>query len=205
MEDVLDLYAEPFDPLYPVLCFDETPYQLIGETKTPLPVKPDHPHRFDYEYKRNGTVNLFIFFQPAAGWRQIKVTDRRTKVDFAHCMKQVVDQFFPHARKIRLVLDQLNTHTPASLYEAFSPTEARRILRKLDFHHTPKHGSWLNMAEIEISVLMGQCLDRRIGQLDQLTAEITAWQAQRNDNKASVNWHFTTDKARLKFQRFYQE
>jgi len=205
MEDTLDLYAEAYDPRYPVVCFDETPYPLILETKQGVPAKPNQPRRFDYEYKRNGTVNLFIFFQPLAGWRHVKVTDRRTKIDFAHCMQQLVDVHFPEAHKVRLVLDQLNIHTPASLYEAFPATEARRILRKIEFHHTPKHGSWLNMAEIEISVLMGQCLDRRIGQLAYLISEIAAWQTKRNDDKASVQWHFTTDKARSKFHRFYQQ
>jgi len=203
MEDILDLYAEAYDPLYPVVCFDETPYQLILEIKQPLPPKPKQPLRFDYEYKRNGTVNLFIFFQPLAGWRHIKVTDRRTKLDFAYCLQQMVDFHFPDAHKIRIVLDQLNTHTPASLYEAFPAPEARRILRKLEFHYTPKHASWLNMAEIEISVLLGQCLDRRIGQIAPLNSEITAWETERNDQKATVQWHFTTDKARIKFRRFY--
>ena len=181
MEDVLDLYAENYDPLHPVICFDETPYQLILETKKALPPRPKRPVRFDYEYKRNGTVNLFVFFQPLAGWRHIEVTYRRTKVDFAHCMQQLVDRHFPSAHKIRIVLDQLNTHTPASLYEAFPASEARRISRKLEFHHTPKHASWLNMAEIEISVLMGQCLNRRIGLIDLLNSEIMAWQTQRNN------------------------
>ena len=203
MEDVLDLYAEPYDPLYPVVCFDETPYQLILETRHALPPKTGQPLRFDYEYKRNGTVNLFVFFQPLAGWRHIKVTDRRTKIDFAHCMQEMVDLHFPEAKKIRVVLDQLNTHTPASLYQAFSAPEARRIFRKLEFHFTPKHASWLDMAEIEISVLMGQCLDRRIGQIADLSSEISAWETQRNDQKATVRWRFTTDKARLTFYRFY--
>ena len=203
MEVVLDLYAEAYDPLYPVVCFDETPYQLISETRQGLPPKPNQPHRFDYEYKRNGTVNLFVFFQPLAGWRHVEVTERRTKIDFANCMQQLVDFHFPDAHKIRLVLDQLNTHTPASLYEAFPASEARRILRKLEFHYTPKQASWLNMAEIEISVLMGQCLDRRIGQLAYLISEIVAWQTDRNDYKATIQWHFTTNTARLKFHRFY--
>jgi hypothetical protein len=186
-----------------VVCFDETPYQLIAETRQGLPPKPNQPQRFDYEYQRIGTVNLFVFFQPLAGWRHVEVTEHRTKIDFAHCMQQLVDCHFPDAHKIRLVLDQLNTHTAASLYEAFPAPEARRILRKIEFHYTPKHASWLNMAEIEISVLMGQCLDRRIGQLVILISEIMAWETDRNDDKATVQWHFTTDKARLKFHRFY--
>jgi DDE superfamily endonuclease len=203
MEDVLDLYAERYDPLYPVVCFDETPYQLILEAKQVLPVQPKQPLRFDYEYKRNGTVNLFVFFQPLAGWRHIRVTHRRTKIDFAQCMQHLVDFHFPEAHKIRVVLDQLNTHTPASLYEAFPAAEARRILRQLEFHHTPKHASWLNMAEIEISVLTGQCLNRRIGQVALLNSEIAAWEARRNDQQATVQWHFTTENARTKFHRFY--
>jgi hypothetical protein len=203
MEDVLDLYAEPYDPRYPQVCFDEVPYQLVGETRTPLPMQPGKPQRYDYEYKRKGTCNLFVFFQPLAGWRHVKVTERRTKRDFAQCMKEMVDIHFPDAHKIRVVLDNLNTHTPAALYEAFDPAEARRLVQKLEFHYTPKHGSWLNMAEIEISVLTAQCLDRYIPDVTSLEREVTAWQNERNTQKASVDWRFTTIKARDKLKHLY--
>jgi hypothetical protein len=203
MEDVLDLYAEPYDPRYPQVCFDEVPYQLVGETRTPLPMKPGKPQRYDYEYKRNGTCNLFICFQPLAGWRDVKVTERRTKRDFAQCIKDLVDVQFPDAVRIRVVLDNLNTHTPAALYEAFDAAEARRLVQRLEFHYTPKHGSWLNMAEIEISVLTAQCLDRYIPDRATLDREVTAWQNERNAHKASVDWRFTTVKARDKLNRLY--
>jgi len=205
MEDILDLYAEPYDPKYPQVCLDETPYQLIEETRRPLPRQPGRPERFDYEYRRHGTVNLFVFFQPLTGWRQVKVTERRTKQDFAHCLKDLVDVHFPEAERIRVLLDNLNTHTPASLYETFEAAEARRILRKLEFHYTPNHASWLNMVEIEISVLMGQCLDRRIPDVETLQSEIAAWQAERNAQQAKVNWQFTTGKARDKLNRLYPD
>jgi hypothetical protein len=203
MEDVLDLYAEPYDPQYPQVCFDEVPYQLVSETRMPLPMQPGKPQRYDYEYKRNGTCNLFIFFQPLAGWRHVKVTERRTKRDFAQCMKEMVDVHFPDADKIRIVLDNLNTHTPAALYEVFDAAEARRLVQKLELHYTPKHGSWLNMAEIEISVLTAQCLDRYIPDMATLDREVTAWQTERNAHKASVDWRFTTIQARDKLKRLY--
>lgn len=203
MEDVLDLYAQPYDPTHPVVCFDETPVQLIGETRVPIPAQPGQRKRVDYEYKRNGTANLFVFLEPQAGWRHVKVTDRRTKPDFAHCMRDLVDIHFPDAEKIRVVLDNLNTHTPASLYEAFEPAEARRICTMLEFHFTPKHASWLNMAEIEISVLGGQCLDRRIPDQKTLVAEIAAWEDRRNDVQATINWQFTSQEARRKMKRLY--
>jgi DDE superfamily endonuclease len=203
MEDVLDLYAEPEDPKRPRVCFDECPYQLVSETRQPLPGKPGRPQRYDYEYKREGTCNLFMFVQPHVGWRHVKVTDRRTKADFAQCMKDLVDLHFPDAELIRVTLDNLNTHTPAALYEAFEPAEARRIIRKLEFHHTPKHGSWLNMAEIELSVLSGQCLDQRISDLLCLEREVAAWEADRNAAEATVNWRFTTADARIKLKRLY--
>jgi hypothetical protein len=187
MEDVLDLYHEPYDPRCPLVCFDEGTKQLIDEVKTPLPMQPGMPQRYDYEYERHGTCNLFVFFEPLQGWRHIEVTDRRTMVDYAHCMKALVDDFYPDADVIRVVQDNLNTHKPASLYEAFAPDEAKRILSRLEFHYTPKHGSWLNMAEIELNVLTNQCLDRRIGQKEHLIREIAAWQAQRNQNAASTN------------------
>jgi hypothetical protein len=203
MEDVLDLYEEPFDPKRPRVCFDETPYQMVRETRLPLPTKPGQPQRYDYEYERAGTRNLFMFFQFEIGWRHVKVTERRTKQDFAHCMKDLVDVFFPEADVIRIVLDQLNTHTPAALYETFSPEEARRIVRKLEFHYTPKHGSWLNMAEIEFSVLGRQCLGQRLGDGDILVAEIQAWEQRRNGQRATVQWQFTTTQARDKLKKLY--
>jgi len=203
MEDILDLYAEPYDPDYPQVCFDETPYQLLEETRPALPCQPGRPRRFDYEYRRNGTCNLFLFFQPLMGWRHIKITERRTKQDFARCMKDLVDVHFPQARRIRVVLDNLNTHTPASLYETFAAAEARRILRKLEFHFTPNHASWLNMAEIELSVLMNQCLDRYIPHFETLQRETEAWETERNRRQATVNWQFSTDKAREKLKRLY--
>ena len=203
MEDVLDLYAQPYDPIHPVVCFDETPVQLIGETRVPIPARPGQRRRIDYEYRRNGTANLFVFLEPQAGWRHVKVTDRRTKLDFAHCMRDLVDIHFPDAKKIRVVLDNLNTHTPASLYEAFEPAEARRICAMLEFHFTPKHASWLNMAEVEISVLGGQCLARRIPDQKTLVTEIAAWEDRRNDAQATINWQFTTQEARRKMKRLY--
>lgn len=203
MEDVLDVYARAYDPQKPVICVDELLVQLIAETRLPLPAKPGQPERFDYEYKRNGTCNLFMFFQPLAGWRHMRITDRRTKVDFAHCLRYLVDELFPHADVVVLVLDNLNTHVPYVLYEAFPPAEARRILDRLDFHYTPKHGSWLNMVEIEFSVLCEQCLDDRIPDQDILCSEIHAWETTRNDQRASIDWQFCTSQARVKLQRLY--
>jgi hypothetical protein len=205
MEDVLDLYAEPYDPKQPMVCFDEQSIQLIAETRHSLAMKPGKPERFDYEYSRNGTRNLFVFFQPLAGWRHVKVTERRTKVDFSHCMRDLTDVFFPQAEVIRVVQDNLNTHTPASLYESFEPAEAKRILNRLEFHYTPKHSSWLNMAEIELSVLSGQCLDQRIPDEETLRHEIAAWQNLRNAQEATVDWHFTTENARIKLKRLYPD
>src|SRR6202789_2252572 len=198
MEDVLDLYAEPPDPKRPVVCFDESPTQLIGEARQPIPATPGRPERFDYEYRRNGVVNLFVFLDAHRSWRKVKVTNHRTADDFALCMRELVDVDFPEADRIRVVLDNLSTHTAAALYAAFPPAEARRVLRRLDFHYTPKHASWLNMVEIEIGVLKGQCLDRRIESCDQLVAEIDVWQSQRNKTGARINWMFSTDKARTK-------
>jgi hypothetical protein len=203
MEDLLDLYAEDFDPLRPVVCFDELPYQLVAETCLPLPLRPGKPVRYDYEYRRNGTCNLFMFFQPLAGWRHVEVTEQRTKRDFAYQMKDLVDVHFPEAEVIRVVLDNLNTHSPAALYEVFEPQEARRIVRKLEFHYTPKHGSWLNMAEIEISVLDRQCLDRRLAEVSIVRSEVLSWETLRNDQHAIVDWRFTTTKARSKMQYLY--
>ena len=203
MEDVLDLYAEEPDPKRPVVCFDESPTQLIGETRQPIPAAPGRPQRFDYEYRRNGTVNLFVFIDAHRPWRKVKVTEHRAAADFALCMRELVDVDFPQAERIRLVVDNLSTHTPAALYATFPPGEARRILRRLEFHYTPKHASWLNMAEIEIGVLKGQCLDRRIDSYDCLVTEIDAWQRQRNQTGARINWMFSTDKARSKMARAY--
>ena len=205
MEDVLDLYAEPYDPKRPQVCFDEAGFQLIIEKRLPLPIRPGQPERFDYEYKRNGTRNLFMFSQPLGGWRHVKVTERRTKIDYAHCMKDLVDVFFPDVDVIRVVQDNLNTHTPAALYEAFEPSEAKRILNRLEFHYTPKHGSWLDMAEIEIGILSRQCLDRRIPDEDPLRREIAAWEASRNEQRATIEWRFTSSDARVKLNRLYPD
>jgi DDE superfamily endonuclease len=203
MEDVLDLYTLPYDPRYPQVCFDETSKQLIGETRTPLPAEPGQPERYDYEYVRNGVANLFMFFAPLHNWRHVKATEHRTKQDWAYCMRDLVDVHFPDAIRIRLVEDNLNTHDPAALYEVFEPAEAKRILDRLEFHYTPKHGSWLNMAEIELSVLSGQCLDQRIPNLSYLEHEVAAWEADRNAAEATVNWRFTTADARIKLKRLY--
>jgi hypothetical protein len=203
MEDVLDLYTLPFDARSPLVCFDETSKQLIGESRTPLPAALGQPERYDYEYVRNGVANLFMFFAPLHNWRHVKVTEHRTKQDWAHCMRDLVDVHFPDAIRIRLVEDNLNTHDPTALYEVFEPVEAKRILDRLDFHYTPKHGSWLNMAEIELSVLSGQCLDQRIPDRLCLQQEVAAWEADRNAANATVNWRFTTADARIKLKRLY--
>ena len=203
MEDVLDLYAEAPDPQRPVVCFDESPTQLIGEVRLPIPAEPGRLERYDCEYRRNGTVNLFVFLDAHRPWRRVKVTEQRTARDFADCMRDLVDIHYPQADRIRVVLDNLSTHSPGALYEAFPPPEAHRILRRLEFHHTPKHASWLNMVEIEIGVLRGQCLDRRIDNRQQLVAEIAAWERHRNDNGARIQWMFNTDRARTKLARAY--
>ena len=203
MEDVLDLYAEAPDPKRPVVCFDESPMQLIGEVRQPIPAAPGRVGRYDYEYRRNGTANLFVALDAHRPWRKVKVTERRTAADFAACMRELAEVDFPHAERIRVVLDNLSTHTPGALYEAFPAPEARRVLRRLEFHFTPKHASWLNMAEIEIGVLRGQCLDRRIGERGQLEREIAAWERARNAAGARVQWLFTTEKARAKMGRAY--
>jgi hypothetical protein len=203
MEDVLELYAEPFKAWQPVVCVDERPCVLHGDTRPPTPTKPGRKARFDYEYQRNGSCNLFMLFQPGAGWRHAKVTEQRTKTDFAHLMRDLVDVHFPQAEKIRVVLDNLNTHTPASLYVTFPPTEARRILNKLEFHFTPKHASWLNMVEIELSVLVHQCLKRRIPDMDTLKREVVAWQAARNAQSATIRWMFDVAQARTKLLNLY--
>jgi len=203
MEDVLDLYAEPYDPRRPVVCFDEQPVQLIAETRVPAPVCRGQPAHQDYEYERKGTANIFMQVEPLAGRRHVAVTAHRTKRDFARQMQQMVDVDYPDTDRIRVVLYNLNTHGPASLYEAFAPAEARRLLRRLEFHFTPKHASWLNMAEIELSVLTGQCLDRRIPDQQTLEQETAAWEARRNRERATIHWRFTVQDARTKLARLY--
>lgn len=203
MEDVLDLYALPYDARCPVVCFDERPCQLLADTRPPHLPQPAQIAHYDYEYARCGNANLFMFFEPLAAWRLTKVTARRTKLDFAECMRELVDVHFPHATTIRVVLDNLNTHSPASLYAAFTPAEALRILAKLDFHHTPKYGSWLNMVEIEWSVLSRQCLGQRLPDLPTLTTQTTAWTLDRNLRHATVDWQFSVENARTKLARLY--
>lgn len=203
LEDLLDLYGEVYDPKRPVICFDERPCPLIAEVRVPIPAEPGQPKRYDYEYKRNGVVNLFAFFEPLAGERLMEVTQQRTKVDFAHQMKTLVDVYRPDADCVRLVVDNLNIHHPATLYETFEPQEANRILQKLEFHYTPKHASWLNQVEIEFSVLARQCLNRRIATQEELAEEIKAWQNQRNAQKATVNWRFSSREARIRLEHLY--
>jgi transposase len=203
MEDVLDLYAQPSDPQHPVVCFDESPTQLIGEVRQPIPPEPGQVARFDYEYRRAGTVNLFVLVDAHRPWRKVMVTPQRTALDFARCMRELVEVDYPQAERIRVVLDNLSTHTPGALYEALPAEEAHRLLRRLEFHFTPKHGSWLNMAEIEIGVLKGQCLSRRIDDRERLEQEIAAWQRDRNAAKARIKWMFTTEAARTKLGRLY--
>ena len=205
MEDVLDLYAEEPDPRHPVVCFDESPTQLIGEVRQPIPAKPRQIERYDYEYKRNGTANIFVFLDAHRPWRKVKVTSSRTTTDFAECMRELADVHFPAADRIRVVLDNLSTHKASSLYQIFPACEARRILRRLEFHYVPKHASWLNMVEIEIGVLRGQCLDRRIETHDQLVSETAAWERQRNASGARVKWMFTTQNARDKMGHAYPQ
>ena len=205
MEDVLALYAEPHDEQRPVVCFDETPRQLIGEARVPVRAQPGKPARSDYEYVRNGTANVFMFTDVNRPWRHAKVTDRRASADFAECMRDLVDIHYPSATKIRVVLDNLSTHKPSALYEAFKAIEARRILSRLEFHYTPKHASWLNMVEIEIGVMVKQCLSRRIGDKQTLVAEISAWQRRRNAEGALIDWMFTVERAREKLGRAYPE
>jgi hypothetical protein len=203
MEDVLELYAEPYDPQRPRVCFDESPQQLIEETRQPLPAQPGQAERYDYEYRRNGTCNTFMFFEFEQAWRHVVVTAQRTRVDFAHQMKWLVDVRHPDAQVIRVILDNLNTHCPGALYEAFEPAEARRLLRRLEFHFTPKHGSWLNMAELEFSVFARQCWDRRLGNLELFQSETQALEDQRNTAHATVNWRFTAQDARIRMQHVY--
>jgi hypothetical protein len=203
MEQTLDLYQQAYNPQEPLVCFDETSKQLLAETRMPLPMQPGEPLRYDTEYERRGTANLFMFFEPLANWRHVEVTDRRTMIDFASCMKALVDDFYPEVDVIHVVLDNLNTHKLASLYEAFSPEEAHRMVQRLRFHHTPKHGSWLNMAEIELSILSRQTLAERIADRESLEREIQAWEKGRNDANATIDWQFTTKDARIKLKRLY--
>ena len=202
MEMILDLYEQPYNPARPLVCFDETNKQLIAETRLPLPMKPGQVQRYDYEYKRNGTRNLFLFFEPLAGWRHVDVTEQRTKLDFAHQMRWLAGVAYPDVEYIDVVLDNLNTHTYAALYEVFAPAEARRIARKLTFHYTPKHGSWLNMAEIEFSVILRK-LGPRVPDEETLKQKVKAIELSRNQSGASVDWQFTTNDARLKLKRLY--
>lgn len=203
MEDILTVYKRAFNPDEPLVCMDETSKQLTAQTRHPIPTAPGRPARYDYEYERNGVCNLFMFFEPLEGKRHVSVTDRRRKVDWAMQIKQLLDVHYPNAQKVTLVMDNLNTHTGASLYEVFEPSEARRLLDRLQIHYTPKHGSWLNMAEIELSVLTRQCLDRRIPDKATLASEVAAWQQRRNTAKAKIDWRFTNDEARIKLKRLY--
>ena len=199
----MDVYKRPYDPKRPSVCLDETSKQLIGETRIPVPACPGQPARYDYEYKRNGVANMFMIFEPLIGKRHVKVTQRRTKIDWAYCVREMVDQIYPDAEQIVLVMDNLNTHNKSSLYEAFEPAEAKRIADKLEIHYTPKHGSWLDMAEIELGILARQCLSRRIDNMEQLKDEVAAWQVIRNTAEAKVNWRFTTKNARIKLKKLY--
>ncbi len=203
MEDVLELYHQPYDPTRPVICMDETNKQLVGETRTPVPAGPGQPRRIDYEYERRGTADVFLFTEPLGNWRCVEITETRTRVDWAKQIKDLVDVYYPEATQIRLVMDNLNTHSIGSLYEAFAPEEARRIAQKLEIHYTPKHGSWLNVAEIELRVLTVQCLSRRIGDVLILRREVAAWEKARNESDAHVDWQFTSADARIHLKQLY--
>jgi len=203
MEDVLDLYQMPYDESCPVICMDEKPYQLLGESREPIPMKKGRPERQDNEYIRNGTCSIFIFTEPLGGWRHTYVSERRTKVDWANQIRILLEEYYPDKLKIRLVMDNLNTHTISSLYEAFSPEVARNLTKRLEIHYTPKHGSWLNIAEIELSVMSKQCLLKRIADMDLLHKELSAWETKRNSIQKGVDWQFTTDDARVKLKRLY--
>jgi len=203
MEAVLDVYCRPYDPAFPVVCMDETSKQLVGETRLPLPPLPGQPQRYDYEYERHGTANIFLFTEPLGGWRRVAVTDRRTKVDWALQVRQLLDVDYPDAKVVTLVEDNLNTHGYASLYEAFEPAEARRLMERLELVYTPKHGSWLNIAEIELNVLSRQCFCQVIGDKPTLEQEVAAWEADRNASQTGVDWQFTTADARIKLKRLY--
>jgi len=203
MEDVLDVYQRPYDPTRPVVCLDETSRQLLGDVRTPLLAVPGHPARHDPEYVRGGVANLFVVTEPLRGWRAVTVSDQRTRLDFAGCIKELVDVHYPEAERIVLVLDQLNTHSPASLYAAFPAEEAHRLTAKLDIHYTPKHGSWLNMAELDLSVLQRQCLKQRLADRAAMEREVAAWALRRNEQIKRIDWQFTTADARIKLRRLY--
>ncbi len=203
MEEILRLYAQPYDPKHPLVCLDETSKQLIKEVRAPIPIEPGNPERYDTEYERNGVSNLFMTFEPLQGKRFVDVTEQRTRVDFANTVKCLVDERYADAEKIVLVLDNLNTHDKTSLYEAFEPQEAERIARKLEIHYTPKHGSWLNMAEIELSHISRQCLDRRIESKEKLQKEVSAWTSERNLKQTKMEWRFSVEEARIKLKKLY--
>lgn len=203
MEDVLDLYQQPIDPDRPVVCMDEVSKQLVAETRVPIPARPGRPACHDYEYERHGTANVFMFTEPLRGWRWAPVTEHRTRIDWACAMKELLDGPYAKVKVVRLVMDNLNTHSVASLYEAFPPKEARRLAQRLEIHHTPKHGSWLNVAEIELKALSTQCLDRRIPDIDTLRPEVTAWERDRNRATVAVDWQFTNQNARIKLKHLY--
>jgi len=203
MEDVLDVYNRPYDSRFPVVCMDESCKQLIGEIKVPVPAAPGHPKLVDDEYVRNGVAEIFMEVEPLGGKRHVEATERRTKIDWARFIKGMLDERYPQAKKVVLVLDNLNTHSISSLYEAFLPSEARRLAQRLEIHYTPKHGSWLNVAEIELSVLKGQCLQERVPNMKTMQEEIAAWKSNRNNKQAKVNWQFTTADARIKLKRLY--
>jgi len=205
MEDVLDLYQQPFNEDYPVICMDEKPYQLLDEARNPIPMKPGKPERQDSEYKRNGTCCIFLFTEPLAGWRHTTVHERRTRIDWANEIRELLEIHYPNAPKIRLVMDNLNTHSIASLYEAFNPETARKLAKRLEIHYTPKHGSWLNIAEIELGAMTRQCLGRRIPSLMELSLELREWESTRNKKQKGVDWQFTTDDARIKLRRLYPQ
>ena len=203
MEKVLDVYKRPYDPMRPVVCMDESPKQLIGETRVPLPMSKGHDRKCDYEYERLGVCNIFLANEPLAGFRTVNITDRKCKVDWAEFIKKIADEHYPEVEIITLVMDNLGTHTPGALYERYQPAEAKRILDRFEFVFTPKHGSWLNMAEIELNVLNNQCLGRRIDSIDKVRDEVEAWEIARNGIERKINWQFTTEKARIKLRRLY--
>jgi DDE superfamily endonuclease len=205
MEEVLDLYQQPYDPVYPVVNMDEKPVQLIAETRTSIPAKPGKPQRYAYEYARKGTASIFLFTEPLTGWRKVDAQPQRTAAHGAHQVKILLDEQYPEAEQVILVCDNLNTHKTASLYEAFEPAQARRLARRLDIRYTPKHGSWLNIAEVELSVLTSQCLDRRIADLETMQKEIQAWEQERNTKQSGVDWRFTTEDARIRLKRLYPQ
>jgi hypothetical protein len=205
MEDILDLYQQPYDEAYPVVCMDEKQYQLLDHLRDPIPMKPGEPEKQDGDYARKGTCSIFFFTEPLASWRHATVSERRTKIDWTNQGKELLDVHYPNAKKVLLVMDNLNTHMISLLYEAFPPTEARRLAKRLEIYYTPKHGSWLNIAEIELSAMTRQCLNRRISSITSLSAELSAWEVSLNDKLKTVDWQFTTDSARIKLRRLYPQ